>query len=123
LLKNQEIADKLTSVENILSGEERICIQPHYEIAYDRMEDLLQFLLNERKKKILIGMVSIAYASKNDKKANPKAKPYLHSFSFSSAILNLSYLKKKKSRENFHDSSFQAPLSHANIKTNMGIAL
>lgn len=104
LLKNQAIADRLTSIENILSGEEKICIQPHYEIAYDRMQDLLQFLLNEGKKKILIGLASIAYPSKKDKKANPKAKPYLQSFSFSSGVLDLSYLKRKKSRENFHDS-------------------
>lgn len=104
LLKNQAIADRLASVENILSGEEKICIQPHYEIAYDRMQDLLQFLLNEGKKKILIGLASIAYPSKKDKKANPKAKPHLQSFSFSSGILDLSYLKRKKSRENFHDS-------------------
>lgn len=104
LLKNQEIADKLSSIENILRGEERICLQPHYEIAYDRMKDLLQFLFDIGKKNLLIELADIAYPNKNDKKVNPKAKPYLHSFSFSPAILDLSYLKKKKSRENFHDA-------------------
>lgn len=102
LLKNQEIADKLVFVENILSGEEKFCLPPYYEVAYDRMKDLLQFLFDIGKKDILVDLVNIVYPNKNDKKLNPKAKPYLHSFS--SAILDLSYLKKKKSRENFHDS-------------------
>lgn len=104
LLKNQEIVDRLASVENILSGEEKVCLQPHYEVAYDRMKDLLQFLFDIGKKNILIELANIVYPNKNDKKINPNAKPYPHSFSFSSAILDLSYLKKKKSRENFHDA-------------------
>lgn len=36
LLKNQEIANRLALVENTLSGAEKICIQTHYEIAYDQ---------------------------------------------------------------------------------------
>jgi hypothetical protein len=104
LLKNQEIADRLALVENILSGEEKFCLPPYYEVAYDRMKDLLQFLFDIGKKDILVDLANIVYPNKNDKKLNPKAKLYLHSFSFSSAILDLSYLKKMKSRENFHDS-------------------
>lgn len=104
LFKNQEITDRLALVENILSGEEKFCLPPYYEVAYDRMKDLLQFLFDIGKKNILVDLANIVYPNKNDKKLNPKAKPYLHSFSFSSAILDLSYLKKMKSRENFHDS-------------------
>ncbi len=96
LLKNQEIANRLALVENTLSGAEKICIQTNYEIAYDRIIDLLRFLLDIGKKKILIGLASIAYPSKNDKKANPKAKPYLHSFSFSSAIFGPFSSQKKE---------------------------
>lgn len=104
LLKDQEIADKLTSVEQILSGEERVCLQPHYEIAFDRMKNLLQCLFDKGKKKTLIEMANVVYPTKKDRKINSNAKPYLHSFSFSPAILDLSYLKKMQSRENFHDS-------------------
>jgi len=38
------------------------------------------------------------------KKANPNAKPYINSFPFSSSISELYNLKKKKSRDNFHDA-------------------
>lgn len=104
LLEDQEISSKFNSIERILNGEERVCLQPHYELAYDQIKSLLQLLFDKEKTEILNGLADIIYPSETGKKANPNAKPYIHSFSFSSSISDLYDLKKKKSRDNFHDA-------------------
>jgi hypothetical protein len=104
VFEDQEIIEKFISVERILNGEERICLQPHYEIANDRIQSLLHLLFDKGEREVLTDLVNITYPNENDKKVNPAAKPFIHSFLFSPAILDLNALNKKKSKDNFHDA-------------------
>lgn len=104
IFEDQEVIEKFISIERILNGEERICLQPHYEIANDRIQSLLQVLFDKGEKEVLEDLANIVHPNENDKKTNPAAKPYIYSFVFSPAILDLHALNKKKSRDNFHDA-------------------
>lgn len=101
LLKKRKIANKLASVERILNGEEKVCLQTYYEVANERLQDLLLLLFDRGENELLADLANIHFP---DEKADPKIKPYIRSFPFSSSISHLYTLNQKRSRDNFHDS-------------------
>lgn len=77
LLKKRRITNRLVPIEGILNGKEKICLQPYYEVANERLESLLLLLFNIGEQDILSDLVNIHYPRE---KSDPKAKPYIHEF-------------------------------------------
>lgn len=61
LLKKRNIASKLISVESILNGKEKVCIQSYYEVANERLQDLLLLLFEIGENEIIVDLANIHY--------------------------------------------------------------
>lgn len=83
LFKSREIVEKLSSIEQILNGEETVLLQPHYEVADEHLQSLLLLLLNNGNEGIFADVAKIHYPNE---KIDPRTRPYIHSLSYTSFI-------------------------------------